>query len=107
MLFTHVLNWEVTSPLATSPNTVVMRTGEREYHVVVKSRDRNSFRVTRIESSVPGFTGRVRDRDRALSQHIVIEGDGFGRLDKGRGLITVFTDHPAQGKVDLPLVVIE
>jgi hypothetical protein len=107
VLFRHVLNWESVSPITTSPAMVVIKSGERRYRILVRSRDQKLFRVTRIECKVPGIRGRAPNNSAALSQAVEIDGERTPRSESGRGVITVFTDHPAQGKVDVPFVVLD
>ncbi len=104
---THVVSWETVSPLTASPKMVVMTPGEREYRVLVQSRDQKPFRITRIECNVPGVEGRAANNAPALTQTAEVGGQGAVRPKDGRGIITFFTDHPSQARVDLPFVVIE
>jgi len=103
----HVVNWEVVSPITASPKMIVMKPGEREYRILVRSGDQTAFRITRIECKVPGVLGRATNSAASLAQTVEVKSEGVSRLQSGRGLITVFTDHPGQEKVDLPFVVID
>ncbi len=105
--YTHVVSWEAASPLTASPKMVVMKPGERDYRVVIQSRDQKPFRVTRIECKVPGVHGRAADTTAALTQMVEVGGQGAVRPQDRRGTIAVFTDHPSQARVDLPFVVID
>jgi len=105
--YTHVVSWQAVSPIAASPKMIVMKPGERDYRVLIRSRDQKLFRVIRIECNVPGVHGRAANNTAALTQMVKVDGQGALRPQDGRGLITVFTDHPSQARVDLPFVVIE
>jgi hypothetical protein len=104
VLHRHDVNWEVVSPITASPKMIVMRPGERDRRVIIHSRDRRPFRITRIECKAPGIQVRAGNAA-ALTQTIEVE--GVPRSESGQGVVTVFTDHPAQGRVELPFVVIE
>ena len=82
-----------------------MRAGQREYRVVVQSRDRQPFRITRIECTVPGIQGRSTVSTAAMTQILQVE--GVPRAKDRRGAIRVFTDHPVQQNLDVPLVFID
>ncbi len=103
----HVLNWEAFAPIAASPKVTVMKPGEHEYRVVIQSRDRRLFRITRIECMLSGVTAQAANTFAACEQTVQINSERVSRLESGRGVITVFTDHPAQERVDVPLVVLE
>ncbi|MGC8644525.1 MAG: hypothetical protein ACP5XB_32070, partial [Isosphaeraceae bacterium] len=99
------VSWEVISPLAASPKVIVLKPGQHGYRVVIASRDRNPFRVTRVECKDSGLTGRAANTAPALMQTLEI--NGAPRAQSKRGALTVFTDHPAQGRVDVPCVVLD
>ena len=104
MVCSHVVNWEVVSPITTAPKLVAMRPGQRDYRVLLDSRDRRPFRVTRVQCNVPGIQGRPVDTAPALRRIVELEGvPGPGHR---RGVVSVFTDHPAQARVEVPFVVI-
>jgi hypothetical protein len=104
VLHRHDVSWEVVSPITASPKMIVMRPGERDRRVIIHSRDRRPFRITRIECKAPGIQVRAGNAA-ALTQTVEVE--GVPRPESGQGVVTVFTDHPAQGRVELPFVVIE
>ncbi len=91
--------------MTASPKVIAMRSGRRDYRVVIQSRDQKPFRVKRIESRVAGIRGRALTTTAALSQTVQVEGVSQSKVR--RGAITVFTDHPIEEKVDLPFVVID
>ncbi len=101
----HVVGWEIASPIVASPKVVAIRSGQREYRVVIQSRDQRAFRIKRIESGTAGLEGRALGSNAATAQTVLFE--GRPRSKDQRGAIAVFTDHPVQEKVDLPFVVIE
>ena len=103
----HIVNWEIISPIMASPKLIVMTEGKREFRVVLQSRDQSSFRIVRIESKVSGVQCRAANAAAALTQTIEIERGVNSRPGVERGVITAFTDHPRQERVDLPFVVIE
>ena len=105
--YTHVVSWEAVLPITASPKLIVMKPGERDYHVLIQSRDRKPFRITRIECKVPGVQGRAANHTAARTQMVEVDGQGALRPQDGRGTIAVFTDHPSQARVDLPFVVID
>jgi len=105
--YTHIVGWEAVCPITASPKMIVMKAGEGKYRVLVQSRDQKLFRITRIECNMPGVQGRSVSTASALSQSVEVEGQAPSWPESRRGLITVFTDHPAYGKLDLPFVVID
>ncbi|GAC1475706.1 MAG: hypothetical protein NVSMB9_28670 [Isosphaeraceae bacterium] len=106
VLHRHVVDWEVVSPITFAPRMIVMKPGKRDCRVLLQSGDRKVFRITRIECKVPGIHGRAENAAAALTQ-IIIKVEGASRAEGGRGVVSVFTDHPAQGKVDLPFLVLD
>ena len=101
----HAVSWEIASPIVASPKVVAIRPGQREYRVVIQSRDRRTFRIKRIECDAAGVEGRVLSSSAALAQTVQFE--GMPQPKDRRGTFKVLTDHPLQAKVDLPYVVIE
>ena len=90
-----------------SPKIVVMEPGQHVCRVVIQSRDDRLFRITGIECELPGIQGKASSTDAALMQMVRVESEGVPRTEGGRAVITVFTDHPAQRKVDLPFIVLD
>lgn len=107
VVYRHTLNWEVVPPITSSPKMIVLRAGNNHFRLVVQSRDNSLFRITRVEISVPRISGCRDDGAAALTHSVVLEGTDVRREGDGRGFVTVFTDHPLQSKVELPLVVLE
>jgi hypothetical protein len=105
--YSHLVSWETVSPITASPKMLVMKPDERDYRVLIQSRDRKLFRITGIKCNVAGVQGRAAQVTAALTQTVEAEVQGIVRPRNGRGLITVFTDHPAQGKVDVPFAVVD
>ncbi len=101
----HELGWEVVSPIAVSPKTIVIRPEQRHYRVLMESRDDRSFRITKVECSMPGLECRAASAGASVVQGILV--GGVPRPMGGRGVLVVFTDHPAQGKVEVPLLVLD
>jgi hypothetical protein len=104
VLFDHVLRWEVVPRLQASPNVIVMQPGEREYRVTIRSRDNTPFRIKRTECAAMGIKCRPASAAPGITQTVRIEGSPSP--NSGRGAVVVFTDHPAQEKVAIPLVVV-
>jgi hypothetical protein len=105
--YRHVVSWEVALPITASPKLTVIRPGQRDYRVLIRSRDQKPFRIARVECGVPGIRGRASNTAAALAQTVEVVSEGAPPSEGWRGIITVFTDHPTQGKVDLPFVVVE
>lgn len=101
----ETVSWEVLSPLTASPKVIVLKPGRNGYRVVIDSRNRKPFRVTRVECKDSGLTGRAANTAPALAQ--TLEVNGAPRAEFKRGSLTVFTDHPAQGRLDVPFVVLD
>jgi hypothetical protein len=101
----HVVDWEVVSPIMASPRMIVMGAGQGRYRVLVESRDRKLFRIIRVQCNLPGIKARAVDASAAVRQSVELE--GAPRPSNGSGVVTLFTDHPAQAKVDVPFVVID
>jgi hypothetical protein len=105
-VLSHVVNWTVVSAITASPKLVVFKSGQRTSRVLIHAGDQKPFRVKRVECQTPGVQGRVANPAAAVTQVIDIEG-APARPEGGRGVFTVFTDHPSQEQVDLPFVVID
>jgi hypothetical protein len=107
IVYRHILHWETVSAITTSPATIAFRQGNRDYRVLVRSNDQRSFCITRIECDVRGLKARAASAGSALQQVLEIQGAVDPRQDVKRGVIGIFTDRPAQGRVDLPFLLIE
>jgi len=107
--YTHVVSWEVVSPMMASPKTIVVRPSARAYRVRIQSRDQALFRITRIECGVPGIRSRAASLGSAAQAQHVVEVELGETAPSGsvRSVIKVFTDHPAQERVDVPFIVLE
>jgi hypothetical protein len=101
----HVVTWEVASAITASPKMVVFQSGQKSFRVLLRAGDETPFRVERVECQSPGIKGRAASPGAAVVQ--VVEIEGTPRPGQGRGVVTVFTNHPAQPRVDLPYVVLE
>jgi hypothetical protein len=101
----HLVSWEVVSPITATPKMIVMKEGQRDCRVSIESGDRKLFRVTRIKCESPGISARALDSVAADKQSISVQ--TFPSPAKARGVVTVFVDHPAQQRVDIPFVVLE
>jgi hypothetical protein len=99
------VRWEVVSPIQAAPKVIVMRRGKKAYSVEVSSRDKKLFRVTRVECKLPGIKGWARSAAGALTQTVQVEGEP--RSGDPGGVLTVFTDHPSQSSVNVPIVVLD
>ena len=101
----HIVSWEVVSPIVASPKVVVIRSGQRECRVIIRSRDRRPFRIKRVECAASGIGGRALSETAALTQVVRLE--GVPQSKEGPVSVRVLTDHPVQEKVELPLLVID
>jgi len=107
VLHKHVVTWEVVSPITVSPKLIVMKPGKREYEAILRSGDRKPFRITRIECKEPGVEGKAANTEAADLHVVKINAEFAAHSVKAQGTITVFTNHPAQGKVDLPFLILD
>jgi hypothetical protein len=108
VLYRYVVSWELASPITASPKVIVMKPGGRQYKALVQARDQKPFLITRVECVVPSIRGRATNNAAATSQVVEIDGGRDPRPPgSGRGVISVFTDHPDQRKVELPFIVLE
>lgn len=98
------IQWEVVAQLTPEPKVVVLKSRSSTARVVIRSFDRQAFRITRVESPPPGLAVRAVGREGAPIQ--IIEAEGVPSSGDARGVVTVFTDHPEQDRLDLPFVVI-
>lgn len=101
----ETVSWEVVWPLAASPKVVVLKPGQHGYRVVIESRDRKPFRLTRVECKDASVLGRLEGNSAAPQQILMV--DGVPHSESKRGVVTVFTDHPAQPKLDVPFIVLD
>jgi hypothetical protein len=101
----HVVAWEVVAPLRVSPEMIVVKPDQREFRLVLASRDERPFRITRIECASPEIRARASRTDASPSQGVRIEGVPKG--DHARGVVSIFTDHPDEDRVDVPYVLID
>jgi hypothetical protein len=101
----YVVSWEVVAPIVASPKVIVLSPGKREYHFVIRSRDKTSFRVTRIECGDPGLKPGAANPTSAVTQTVELE--GVPEKGSRQGVVTVYTDHPAQGKIEVPFLLID
>ncbi len=105
LLGRHVVSWAVARPIAVTPKMIVLRPGQMDHRLVVESLDRKPFRITRVECGVPGVACRVLSAGAAPTQAVEVQ--GASQSSDRRGAIKVFTDHPSQGTVDLPILVVD
>lgn len=91
--------------MTASPKVIAMMPGRRDYRVVIQSRDRQPFRITRLQSTRTGVQGRASDPAPAWTQTVEVEGSP--KPKDHRGSLMVFTDHPLQQKVDVPIVIVD
>lgn len=99
------VSWEVVEPLTAAPQVIALSRGRRDHRVVIESRDRKPFRVTRVECEDSGLTGRAVSAAPGLTQ--TLEVNGAPRAGSERGALAVFTDHPAQGRLEVSFVVLD
>ena len=107
LLYTHALTWELAAPIRASPRTVVMKPHGGRFRVVIHSRDLNRFRVRRVECGVAGIRGTAEGSEALLTHEVRLECDGSARMESAREVVTVFTDHPAQPRVELPVILLK
>ena len=105
VLLKHVVYWEVIPHLTASPKVTVIGSGRTRHAAIIHSHDRQPFKITRVECSTPGIRCRATAGGPALAQTVEIE--IVPQPLRGRGVATVYTDHPAQEKVDLPFLVLD
>ena len=103
-LYQHEVRWEVVAPITASPQVVVIKPPGQEARILLKSHDGRPFKVLRVECDVPAIEGRAARAAGAVS-HVITVRQGPGSV-KEKGRLTVLTDHPAQSRVELPLVVL-
>ncbi|MDR3623388.1 MAG: hypothetical protein P4L85_28910 [Paludisphaera borealis] len=84
---------------------IVLKSGEHDYRVVLKSQDQKPFRVTRIECETPGVRDLASSAEPALSQVVEVKGDP--KPGSGRGVVSIFTDHPTLSKIGVPFIVLD
>ena len=104
-LHAHGENWDVISPITVSPKMIVIRAGKTTPRILLRSRDQRPFRVLRVECGLPWLRGRATKETIDLTQ--VVEIDGEPPKGQAPGVVSVVTDHPGQGKVVIPFLVIE
>ena len=104
-LLRHVVAWQVVAPITVAPEMIVLKSGGRDNRLVLKSRDQQAFRVTRVECDSPEIHGRTAAEEPALTQ--VVEVTGVSRPGTGRGVVSVFTDHPTLSKLEVPFIVLD
>jgi hypothetical protein len=74
---------------------------------VVRSHDRKPFLIKRVECKVPGMKAQAVHNAAGPQQTVEVDGASVHQIEGGRGVIAVFTDHPAQERVDVPFVVLD
>lgn len=104
-IYEHRVTWEVFAPLTVTPKVAVVKPGSHQVNLVLVSRDRAPFRVLRIDTKRAGIQARSQSEASGRSQTIVVDVDG-AKSDGKEGL-TVFTDHPAQATVKIPVLVLD
>jgi len=104
-LLKEVVRWEVLPAITVSPRVLVLRADRPPPRVVLNSRGQ-AFTISRIECVSPGLRGRAEGSGPARTHVVRFEGVPVSPKN-GRGTVSLFTDHPAQGRVELPFVVIE
>ena len=105
VVFRATLNWQVVAAIATSPRMIVVKPGTTSQRVMVFARDGQPFSITRVECSLPGVEYHVVNPTSA-NRHIVEVKTG-SPLSETHGSVTIGTDHAAQGRVELSLLVLE
>ena len=105
--YNHVLSWEVVAPISVSPKVIVLKAGQNDYHVVVRSRDHSLFRIKTANCNAPGVRVRAATADRADTHTIYVEYDDSPQLKNGRAVVRVTTDHLGQLGIEFPLVVLD
>jgi hypothetical protein len=103
-LLERAIGWEVVTPIHATPRSVVFVPGLAERRVLLRATDGRPFRVLRLESACPGVRGRAAAGDAAAPvQTVVLTADEAAAGEGRRGALTIDTDHPAQGRVELPV----
>lgn len=101
-LIRQVLAWEVVSVIVPSPRIVVFQHTPRTIRVLFRAADDRPFRVERVVCEAEGVKGRAAESGLAVVH--VVEIEGTPGPARRQGVLTVVTDHPAQGRVALPYV---
>ena len=104
-LLRHAVAWTVVAPITVAPEMIVLKSGGRDNRVVLKSRDQQAFRVTRVECDSPEVRGQATSAEPALTQVVEVSGDP--KPGAGRGVVSVFTDHPTLSKIEVPFIVLD
>lgn len=102
--FSHTVIWELVNVITASPKMLVFKPGQQTHSILIRSEDRKPFRVERVECQASGIRGRAVSPAAAGTQ--VIEIEGSPHAGDARGTVTVFTDHPAQRRVDVSYIVL-
>jgi hypothetical protein len=105
VLLRHVVDWRVVPPISIVPEMIVLKSGDHDYRVVLKSQDEAAFRVTGVECGDPGVHGLAASSDPAPTQVVVVK--GTPKPGTKRGVVAISTDHPASGKIEVPYTVLD
>jgi hypothetical protein len=106
ILLVYALNWEVVSPISASPKIIALKPQQRSYRVVIRSHDLRPFRVLRIQCELSGIHFRTKGDAPAFIHVFEVECEIFTGKD-ATSVVSIFTDHPGQQRLDLPLVMID
>lgn len=101
------MNWETVSAIAASPRVAVLRPGNGYCRILFRSNDKTPFRITQIECDVRGVQARAVSAASSLQQLVEVRSSDAQRSNLKSGSIAVFTDHPAQSRVDLRFTTLE
>jgi hypothetical protein len=105
VLLRHVVDWRVIPPVSVAPEMIVLKSGDHEYRVVLKSQDKAAFRVTGVACGDQGVHGLAASSDPAPTQVVVVK--GTPKPGAKRGVVAISTDHPASGKIKVPYTVLD
>jgi len=72
---------------------------------VLKAQDQRSFRVLEVESDAPTIRGDVDDASTATTHVVQVDCTSLPR--RGRGVVSILTDHASLSRIDVPYIVID
>ncbi len=101
----QVMSWEVIAPIAVTPKLLALVPGKLEHRLTLTSADGRPFRITRVETDVPGLEVNRPDAIAAV-QAVAIRDARDDGASTERGTVTLHTDHPARPRVVVSVVII-
>ena len=105
VLMRHPLTWKVVPAITASPKLIAIKAGKEHYRVVLNARDQRAFRVLRVESDASCIQADVDDASTATTH--VVQFDCESLPDRGRGIVSIVTDHASLSRIEIPYLVID